>query len=335
MMGMAAAGCGSGGSTSGEPTERQVLQAQWEEMWTVGGVEDTTLIQPFRFTASPTGIYVIDRAMQVAAFDPGSGELLWAVGEEGGGPGQFRSLDGITALPDGSALVLDVRNGRMTVFDRTGVETEALATDGGPMAPISACPTPRGYLVLGVDPEDVLVEVDDRFQEVIGRPRSPWRHLEGEPFLVRQGVLLPTDDGACVYVLEVGEGYGIYRDGELQSTGRYVEPVPPPAYETYQTEPGVPPSVRLAGEVVPGVLGAQVFGDTLFVGFGGATELARRVIDVYDWREGRYLHSLVIPGLFDRITLAGGTFVFLYHTPQGYPAMMGARVFAGGTTASD
>jgi hypothetical protein len=66
-------------------------------------------------------IYTVDpKNIRIRIFAP-DGSLVKAFGREGQGPGEFSGPGGIIAAPDGSILVSDVLNGRISYFTREGV----------------------------------------------------------------------------------------------------------------------------------------------------------------------------------------------------------------------
>jgi hypothetical protein len=65
-------------------------------------------------------IYVLDRQPnEVRVFSP-SGAYVCTLGREGGGPGEFRNPIGLAWGPEGNLWVVDVGNGRYSVFDSAG-----------------------------------------------------------------------------------------------------------------------------------------------------------------------------------------------------------------------
>jgi sugar lactone lactonase YvrE len=85
-------------------------------------------------------IYTVDpKNIRIRIFAP-DGSLVKAFGREGQGPGEFSGPGGIIAAPDGSILVSDVLNGRISYFTREGAHLKDisfgtyrigdLATDG-------------------------------------------------------------------------------------------------------------------------------------------------------------------------------------------------------------
>ncbi|HLL47323.1 MAG TPA: 6-bladed beta-propeller [Longimicrobiaceae bacterium] len=66
-------------------------------------------------------VWVADRQQQnIRVFDP-RGTHVRTIGRKGSGPGEFRSVSGLTRMPNGNLLVLDFGNSRFSVYDTAGV----------------------------------------------------------------------------------------------------------------------------------------------------------------------------------------------------------------------
>lgn len=112
-------------------------------------------------------IYVADViAMKVRVFSP-AGEHLRSLGERGRRPGEFRDITCFDVGHDGSVLVLDGLNGRITRFSPTGtlVATAPLDTQ--------AIVWPRTARAVGADRELLLYR----------KPASGWWREGSEPLL--------------------------------------------------------------------------------------------------------------------------------------------------------
>jgi sugar lactone lactonase YvrE len=76
-------------------------------------------------------IWVLDdRALEIRIFDR-DGRYVRTVGQEGGGPGEFRAPQAIHRAPDGRMWVPDPRNNRLSVLDTTGAYVEGMYMPGG------------------------------------------------------------------------------------------------------------------------------------------------------------------------------------------------------------
>lgn len=69
-------------------------------------------------------IYTVDpKSIRIRIFGP-DGSLVKAFGREGQGPGEFSGPGGIVAAPDGTFIVSDVLNGRLSYFSRDGAHVK-------------------------------------------------------------------------------------------------------------------------------------------------------------------------------------------------------------------
>lgn len=106
------------------PGQDRALQGTLEQVFSVG-VEEGDRMQTF---AQITGVafdgagnlYVLDRDnARVVVFGP-NGRFVRSIGQKGEGPGEFGFPIGMGVLADGSVAVMDLANGAITMFDRTG-----------------------------------------------------------------------------------------------------------------------------------------------------------------------------------------------------------------------
>lgn len=112
-------------------------------------------------------IYVADViAMKVRVFSP-AGEHLRALGDRGRRPGEFRDITCFDVGPDGSVLVLDGLNGRITRFSPTGTLAATAPLD------TQAVVWPRTVRAVGAGRELLLYR----------KPASGWWEEGSEPLL--------------------------------------------------------------------------------------------------------------------------------------------------------
>ena len=135
--------------------------------------------------ADPTRgrIFAVDRPYhQVSAWTP-DGALLFHVGREGEGPGEFIDIGFLHIEADGAFAILDTRQGRSTSYTASG---ELVGTTQGP---------------LGVSHQGLSVELNWAFKgSYLGTPIIPsilesgWEGLAGEP-VTRKPVVRVRDLG--------------------------------------------------------------------------------------------------------------------------------------------
>jgi hypothetical protein len=140
------AGCGEGAGTSGgwqavtdtvadTTVVRTVAGSVWSdtarlvEELRIGSMEGDdayVLGSPVSMAVGNGAVYVLDAQVPVVrAYDAATGEHLYDLGREGGGPGEYRSPDGVAVLPDGRVLVRSPRVLSINVYAPDGEFLEA------------------------------------------------------------------------------------------------------------------------------------------------------------------------------------------------------------------
>lgn len=85
------------------------------------GAEEYSFVDVnFVLPAPGNGVYVWDRGLVALRQYDSSGTFVRRIGRQGGGPGEYRSANGIVQLPDGRLVLWDPGNARMNVYDSTG-----------------------------------------------------------------------------------------------------------------------------------------------------------------------------------------------------------------------
>ena len=103
----------------------------------------------------------------VLVFD-GEGELITSIGREGDGPGEFRSIQSVLALPNDSLAVYDARRGRLTVFSLEGAVGRMVDLSGLPLGDWSTIHRfPDGFALIGV------ASIGEANERGIYRSRAP------------------------------------------------------------------------------------------------------------------------------------------------------------------
>lgn len=159
LLGVLFAICAStacAGETRDSSIPRQPVSAAWDTVFFIGGsVSDSILQLPRLLAVDRTGLYVYDYGSStVKAFDR-DGQLQWAAGRAGSGPGEFRNAVDIGTAPDGSVWVLDGGNGRVAVLDSLGNQRESF--------PITHASLPQRLVLLDTVTLALLLEPGDHF----------------------------------------------------------------------------------------------------------------------------------------------------------------------------
>jgi hypothetical protein len=123
--------------SSRQPTMRAFERSTWTPVWARGGrLEDSLLstvrqIVPMRHLVLATD----EGTLEIHAFHRSTGELLYSVGGQGGGPGEFRQLSDVLVLPDTQFAVYDRTAQRLTRYSDRGA---LLGTEAVPQPLIGA-----------------------------------------------------------------------------------------------------------------------------------------------------------------------------------------------------
>ena len=147
-------------------------------------------------------VYVADRKdHSVKVFDD-QGSYLYPIGSQGRGPNEFQEIRGVTLLPDGSLLVSDYGNGRITRLTRSGDVVETYSVRAGMLSAVGEIPQPIGersyiMLYLSTSPQDGPLKelfhvLNEHFAPVGVRFGTlGWHGDADDPFWVRTHALNP------------------------------------------------------------------------------------------------------------------------------------------------
>jgi predicted membrane-bound mannosyltransferase/DNA-binding beta-propeller fold protein YncE len=108
-----------------EDTEVNLCSSNWLDttaMQVIEAPDDSRLVRPLGMDLGPDGqLYVADEyGHRVAVFDE-NGVFVTAIGEEGGGPGQFQRPNSVRVGDDGRLYVADTWNYRVQILDSAGI----------------------------------------------------------------------------------------------------------------------------------------------------------------------------------------------------------------------
>jgi len=304
---------GSPGSVR-EIGPRTVRTVAWDTVFRLGGApEDTVLLQPEPLTARNGRVYVFDygdRALK--AFDR-TGRFLWRVGREGEGPGEFIQPVDLEVGPRGNVWVLDAGAGRIAIVSADGewVGVRPL----GDEVTRDVLPLEDGtYLLVSHAPGDRMFSVYDPAGQRIDRVPVPDPDIGRAFWAARQAMsaLSSVDHESWVAPFFRGDLFLVYDRTDLRCQGQLVE--------------GGPfPRERPRGERPPAwVVAAVMDKERVYTLPRGRTDLALRMLDVYDAHECGYRESITLPGEFRTLALTDDVFVLQVRDAL-YPTVLGLR----------
>jgi len=132
------------------PDDDQVLELTASELYRIGGIDADpweTFGENLQLSFGPDGgLYVLDRSgYRVVAIGP-DGARRTEFGNEGEGPGEFRSPSGLVVTPEGDVVVLDFAARSFSIFDPQGEYRQSIRIPvvGGSFSMGSIQADPRG-----------------------------------------------------------------------------------------------------------------------------------------------------------------------------------------------
>jgi len=313
-------GPGQNTSTAGE---RRVAVSAWDTLWTAGGgAQDSLLLQPFLIAAGDSAVYVFDSgASRLLAFRSDQGGLRWAAGRTGGGPLEFRRVRDLKLAADGSPVLLDIGNRRLTRVSPAGSLGGEISLPPIGYADQMAL-LADGRTVLLTDHPDSAFAVVDGSGRLAERFAHPWSGFAALHPLVRQGSLASGPDGTWAFGFSLGSGWQAFRGSRgIGALNPYVERAEFP--EVVEKAEGNAVTTQLASYTPCSACSVTMDGTDFYVHFGGLTKERRRLVDRYDRESGRYLDSYLLPVEATAVSVADGTLYVLVDEP--HPTLFALR----------
>lgn len=303
--------------------KRRITVSAWDTVWTAGGsAEDSVLLQPYLVAAGDSAVYVFDGgASRLLAFGADRGALRWTAGRSGGGPLEFGRVRDLKLAADGSPVLLDIGNRRLTRVSPAGAlagETSLPAIGYADQMALLA----DGRTVLLTDHPDSAFAVVDGRGRLAERFTHPWSGFAALHPLVRQGSLASGADGTWAFGFSLGSGWQAFRGsrsiGELNP---YVERAEFP--EVVEKAEGNAVTTELASYTPCSACSVTMDGNDFLVHFGGLTNERRRLLDRYDGETGKYRESYLLPIEATAVSVSRGTVYALIDEP--YPTLFALR----------
>lgn len=264
-----------------------------EVVWTIGADSgDTTLLNPRILAADSVGVTVWDDGRMAATRISSDGIWQWTFGRRGEGPGEFRSVSGMAALPGGGVAIADAANASLTLVNGRGELSEVIDLQGlGHPASLAALDN-GSFVIYSMDTSRPFVIMDKhRELEDIEFPWTPFGDLLP---LERQGKMITLGDG-WVFGLTTGNGWWHFPADKRARAYPYAEHTEFPIVATQVSDGGSRTQRRLVDPVYA-AWGLAARGDTVFVHFSGRTQYQLSVVDLFLVQDGSYLGSIRFPG---------------------------------------
>lgn len=115
----------------GSPQQECAQLVELGRIGTLDGPPEYSFTEINSFAVTESGTVYVDDAHESTIREFGAdGQFVRWIGREGEGPGEFRSIAGVSVLPDGRLAAWDRRNRRITVFGADGEYEEAVRIEG-------------------------------------------------------------------------------------------------------------------------------------------------------------------------------------------------------------
>lgn len=296
---------------------RHFLETEWDTAWVKGGSEDTLLANPSVIRAGATGLYVLDRSLQQVTALDSLGDAVWSYGSRGSGPNEFQNPRDMRVDGQQRILVYDPGNMRVVALSQTGEPISRIplvdVTVGDQMFPISE----SSFLIATYGREQPMVAFDWS-GNVVARLDLPWREFAELSAIARQGLLFGQGE-SWGYGFSMGNGWFGYEGLSARAdTGRYIEHTPFPTL--VQNSSGDTRVTRMAQVENCSACTMVLDEGTLYVHFGGETEMQQRLVDTYEWQSGAYLGTILLPHWAETLDVRGKRFYLSFSNP--YPQLL-------------
>ena len=313
--------------SSSDDVERVRSSAEFDTLWALGGPSDTLLATPG--TPRPDGdggLVFFDITNQAAYRIGADGNLLWSWGKKGEGPGELLNVRAMDVEQDGSVVLVDSGNRRVVRLSADGRPLEADRTpEQGRFVDDVAALSGRRLAVTGGGPGSVLALWDGGG---VVEAALPTEFGEPNP-LHHQGGLVRWDDEGWLFGFRYGNGWMTFRGTELVGVFPYVEHSDFP--KVREVRRGNRWHMQMTRRPAENGLSLSVVADTLFVLFGGESQLRGRLLDKFDVRSGAYLGTDVLPHYANEAVVSGDR-VFTVEAWGVFPSIVALARRAGGAS---
>lgn len=303
--------------SSSDDVERARSSVGFDTLWVFGGASDTLLASPARPRPDGAdGIVFFDTRNQVAYRLGANGDLLWSWGSRGEGPGELSLVRAMDVAPDGTVVLVDSGNRRVVRLSADGrLLAETPVPQGVNVESVAALPD----AVLAVTGSDLLEPAlalwDGDNAVKVRLPAS----LQSAHAMHVHGKLARWGDTGWVLGLYAGNGWLTFRGAEPLGVFPYAEHLDIP--DVRQVRQGSSISAQPMTRPTETGLSLSVVDDTLFVLFGGKSQLRGRILDKFDVRSGAYLETDLLPH-FANFAVVGENRVFTVEAWDVFPRIV-------------
>lgn len=289
---------------------RRIDSTVWDTVYTFGGsARDSLLRSPSRIAVTSAATYVYDAGFsRVVALDT-SGSVKWQVGRKGKGPQEFANVRDLRVTPTGQISVLDPDNARITWISAAGNVVKALPLTGVGHIEQHVPLTGGRTILLSTDAANPFFVIDSlgRVLQQIGFPWGAYARLST---IARQGQLASdSKNGDWAFTFTLGDGWFAYDTTSRRPfIGRYIVHGDFPTAIARATTSGSQRTVSIKVARPWIAAPSTALADSvLYVLYGGSLP-SGATVDRYNWKNGDYLGSIVLPVSAKAIAVRGNLF---------------------------
>lgn len=304
---------------------RNIASAAWDTLWVRRGADHQRLgwTHPYFVRATAKRVYVFDVDQEVLFALSRDGRPLWKAGHSGKDSTGFSNVRDFRIDSTETVFLLDPPNRRIAIVDSMGRVAQPHAVSPASGAEQMVMTGPREFALFNLMADSALTYVS-LDTPTLRRERIPWRTLNQQPGLARQGSLVAAPDGArWAFVSMLGDGWVRYSGSTAQAPVlRYVQHRAFPQVRVQSM--GKRSSMRFAAYSPCTGCDASIDGNELLILAGGSAESSRQLVDVYDWSSGEYQRSYRLPERSERIAVRDGIYYVVSSDDAG-PVVMALR----------
>lgn len=283
----------------------------FDTVFRVGSPEDSSLAQPRILAGSDAQIVLYDSYnTSVQAYDT-KGNRLWAVGRQGGGPGEFRNVIDIGIAPDSTIWILDGGAGHIVRLDpATGEQIDLPLRLGDAQLRVLPLRSGTVALRLAADHFGGVLDTGGNMVATIPFPDSALALVD--PFLRQPLAAAYRNSDSWAAIFPRGNVFALYDGASTRCMGRLPDAAPFPAALSAE---GPPRATAIGVALLDGVVVILRQSKVR----GGPSEL-----DWYDSDSCAFVTSEVLDGR--HVALASMGEVLVLVREELYPELIGVRV---------
>jgi hypothetical protein len=298
---------------------RKLVTLTSDTAWIANVANGQMLYEPVSLAAADSTIFVLEwSGRQIVALNAHNGSVRWRAGRKGVGPGEFNNPYDLRPVEDGGVVVFDAPAKRLTRYSADGSINSIVPLSRIPGMARWMCALRDKRYLLGFMYSDTVMEVDEQ-GTAVKVSVQPWQLEDPRTDLNEPPMYNDPKTHTCISTFVRALGFSRYDASGFGPVRPYVENLVMPYL--IRSASG---RDSLNVDVI-GAYDAAIRRDTLWLLFGGVTDLSRRVVDLYSTESGRYLVSVRLPKEARAIAVTGNALVVIVEEEDGSKSVLALR----------